>query len=86
MESLSRPDVCSLIEPVIRTSLELKPIPFPHFPRQSPFPWQPFNLDGVSQETEDGPCPQEQGESAEQVLAELDPFRRLCWRGQPATC
>ncbi len=39
-------------------------------------------LDGVGHETEDGTDPQEEGETSEEVLAELDPFRDGGRRGQ----
>ena len=39
-------------------------------------------LDGVGHEAEDRPDPQEEGESAKQVLAELDPLGRLGRRRQ----
>lgn len=40
------------------------------------------DFDRVSDEAKDGADPQEHGKSAEEVLAELDPFRRRLWWSQ----
>lgn len=40
------------------------------------------HLDAVGQETEDGAGPEQDGEAAEQLTAELDPLRRGGGRGQ----
>ena len=40
------------------------------------------SLDGVGQKAEDGSDPQQDGEAAEQLPAELHPLRGGGWRGQ----